>query len=114
MYLLHFFTDILGKINKVSVQLQKQEVDLGSVTNLISSLRGYLADMRSSNLIEHYCTKVNKLCEKCDIPSKLDGNGPENLVNNLTGLSHQKQPVRDHLQVQNRVASTTLAYSMKS
>ena len=69
VYLLHFFTDILGKINKVSVQLQKQEVDLGSVTNLISSLRGYLADMRSSNLIEHYCTKVNKLCEKCDIPS---------------------------------------------
>ena len=44
-------------------------MDLGSVTILISSLREYLADIKSSNLIEHYFTKVNELCEKCDIPS---------------------------------------------
>lgn len=69
VYLLHFFSEILGKINKISQQLQKQEVDLGSVTILISSLREYLADMRSSNLIEQYFTKVSELCEKCDIPS---------------------------------------------
>ena len=29
---------------------------------------------------------------------QLDGNGPENLVDNLTGLSHQKQPVRSQEQ----------------
>ena len=69
VYLLHFFTEILGKINKISQQLQNQEVDLGSVTILILSLREYLADMKSSILIEHYFTKVNELCEKCDIPS---------------------------------------------
>ena len=69
VYLLHYFTEIIGKINKISQQLQNQEVDLGSVTILISSLREYLADMRSSNLIEHYFTKANKLCEKCDISS---------------------------------------------
>ena len=40
-------------------------MDLGIVTILISSLREYLA---SSNLIEQF-TKVNELCEKCDIPS---------------------------------------------
>ena len=50
-------------------QLQNQVVDHGSVTLLNSSLREYLADMRNSNLIEHYFTKVNELCKKCDIPS---------------------------------------------
>ena len=84
VHLLHFFTEIFGKINKISQQLRNHEVDLGSVTILpISSLREYLADMRSSNLIEHYFTKVNELCEKCEFHPQQHGNAPENLVDGL-------------------------------
>ena len=61
VYLLHFLQKFLEKINKISQHLQNQEVNLRSVTILISLLREYLADMRRSNLIEHYFTKVNKL-----------------------------------------------------
>ncbi|XP_064089169.1 uncharacterized protein LOC135203362 [Macrobrachium nipponense] len=66
--LLQFFSGILGKINKVSQQLQDKQADLGkAAAKLISCLREDLADVRNSNLIENYSNRVDELCKKCDI-----------------------------------------------
>lgn len=84
VYLLQFFTDILGKVNKVSTQLQDKQADLGKAANLISSLHEHLVNVRNSDLNDHYSEKVNELCRKCCItptttrkrvkkPRKLDG-----------------------------------------
>lgn len=84
VYLLHFFSEVLGKVDKVSQQLQDKQADLRKATMLISSLREDLADIRSSDLSEHYSKKVVELCEKCNIspnkerkrtrtPRRLDG-----------------------------------------
>ncbi|XP_064111562.1 fibrillin-3-like [Macrobrachium nipponense] len=43
--LLQFFSEILGKINKVSQQLQDKQTDLGKAAKLISCLREDLADL---------------------------------------------------------------------
>ncbi|XP_064111563.1 zinc finger MYM-type protein 1-like [Macrobrachium nipponense] len=65
--LLQFFSEILGKINKVSQQLQDKQTDLGKAAKLISCLREDLADVRNSNLIENCSNTVDELCKKCDI-----------------------------------------------
>ncbi|KAG0710630.1 hypothetical protein GWK47_022395 [Chionoecetes opilio] len=67
VYLLHFFSEILGKIHIVSQQLQDKQADLGKAVKLISSLNEDLADMRNSNLIEQYSEKVTELRTKCCI-----------------------------------------------
>ncbi|XP_064083087.1 uncharacterized protein LOC135199099 [Macrobrachium nipponense] len=73
--LLQFFSEILGKINKVSHWLQDKQADLGKAAKLISCLREDLADVRNSNLIENYSNMVDELsvtlpvtsasCERC-------------------------------------------------
>lgn len=71
VYLLQFFSEILGKVHKVSQQLQDKQSDLGKAAKLISSLRENLAEMRNSDLIKHYSGKVDELCKKCSIsPTK--------------------------------------------
>ena len=67
VHLSQFFSDILGKVKKVSQQLQDQQADLGEACKLISSLREDLLDIRNSNLIERYSDKVTQLCKKCSI-----------------------------------------------
>ena len=67
VHLLQFFSDILGKVKKVSQQLQDQQADLGEACKLISSLREDLLDIRNSNLIGRYCDRVTQLCKKCSI-----------------------------------------------
>ena len=49
VYLLQFFSDILGKIHKVSEQLQDKLADLGKAAKLISSLHEDLVDIQNSN-----------------------------------------------------------------
>ena len=70
VYLLHFFTDILGKVEKVSKLLQEKQTNLAKATDLISSLRDHLAGMRKSDLSEQYSEKVDKLCNECNISSR--------------------------------------------
>ena len=67
VHLLQFFSDILGKVKKVSQQLQDQQADLGEACTLISSLCEDLLDIRNSNLIERYSDNVTQLCKKCSI-----------------------------------------------
>lgn len=67
VYLLQFFSEILRKVDKVSQQLQDKLADLREATLLISSLREDLADIGSSDLIEHYSKKVVELCETCNV-----------------------------------------------
>ena len=61
------FSHILGKVKKVSQQLQDQQADLGEACKLISSPREDLLDIRNSNLIERYSDQVTQLCKKCSI-----------------------------------------------
>ncbi|KAG7170615.1 hypothetical protein Hamer_G013430 [Homarus americanus] len=71
VYFLQFFSEILGKVDKVSQQLQDKQADLGKAAMLISSLREDLAYKRHCNLIEHYSKKIDELEEKCSIsPTK--------------------------------------------
>ena len=63
-----FFVDILGKVNKVSLQLQdKKKKDLGKAAQLISSLRENLINTRNLNISELYSDLIFELCKKCNI-----------------------------------------------
>lgn len=71
VYLLQFFSENFRKVDKVWQQLKDKQADLSKATMLISSLREDLADIRSSDLIEHYSKKVVELREKRNIsPNK--------------------------------------------
>jgi len=70
VYLLHFFTAILDKVEKVSKLLQEKQTNLAKATDLISSLRDLLAGMRKSDLGEQYSEKVDRLCNECNISSR--------------------------------------------
>ncbi|XP_064111541.1 uncharacterized protein LOC135219038 [Macrobrachium nipponense] len=81
--LLQFFSEILGKISKVSQQLQDKQADLGKAAKLISCLHEDLADVRNSNLIENYSNRVDELCKKFDISPTVTENVQENLDNSV-------------------------------
>ena len=65
-----FFTDILGKVEKVSKLLQEKQTNLAKAMDLISSLRDHLAGMRKSDLSEQHSEKVDKLCNEYNISSR--------------------------------------------
>ncbi|KAG0724006.1 hypothetical protein GWK47_041544 [Chionoecetes opilio] len=109
VYLLHFFSEILGKIHIVPQQLQDKQADLGKAVKLISSLSEDLADMRNSNLIEQYSEKVTELCKKCCISPLRIEVGEENL-DNLMNSSCWKQPVKDMTQVTCSTAASCMKY----
>ena len=64
---LFFFTDILGRVNKVSEFLQRKDIDLGKASNLAKSLCDEFLDIRSDDLENRYTRKLLMLCEECSI-----------------------------------------------
>ena len=67
LHLLHFFSEILCKVNKVSEFLQQKNVDLGRASNLVRSIRDEFQLIRDDNLEDRYTVKLLKLCEDCSI-----------------------------------------------
>ena len=66
LQLLHFFTDILSTVNKVSEQLQDPRLDLAKACQLISTLQQELECRRDVDMI-NYNEEVESLCRKCGL-----------------------------------------------
>ena len=64
LQLLHFFTDILSTVNKISEQLQDLRLDLAKACQLISTLQQELECRRNVDMI-NYNEEVESLCRKC-------------------------------------------------
>ena len=66
LQLLHFFTDILSTVNKISEQLQDPHLDLAKACQLISTLQHELECRRNVDMI-NYNEEVKSLCRKCGL-----------------------------------------------
>ena len=66
LQLLHFFTDILSTVNKISEQLQDPRLDLAKACQLISTLQQELKCRRNVDMI-NYNEEVESLCRKCGL-----------------------------------------------
>ena len=66
LQLLHFFTDILSTVNKISEQLQDLRLDLAKACQLISTLQQELECRRNVDMI-NYNEEVESLCRKCGL-----------------------------------------------
>lgn len=68
LHLLYFFQNVLTKVNKVSVQIQDTNMDLGEACKLICAVKEELTDMRK--IPEHFKNEVNELSAICNINSQ--------------------------------------------
>ena len=66
LQLLHFFTEILSTVNKISEQLQDPRLDLAKACQLISTLQQELECRRNVDMI-NYNEEVESLCRKCGL-----------------------------------------------
>ena len=66
LQLLHFFTDILSTVNKISEQRQDPRLDLAKACQLISTLQKELECRRNGDVM-NYNEKVESLCRKCGL-----------------------------------------------
>ena len=66
LQLLHFFTDILSTVNKISEQLQDPRLDLAKACQLISTPQQELECRRNVDMI-NYNEEVESLCRKCGL-----------------------------------------------
>ena len=60
LHLLHIFTEILGKVNKLSDFLQQKNLDLAIASNLVQSLRAEFQHIRDDNLEDRYTAELFK------------------------------------------------------
>ena len=66
LQLLHFFTDIVSTVNKISEQIQDPRLDLAKACQLISTLQKELECRRNGDVMT-YNEKVESLCRKCGL-----------------------------------------------